>query len=140
MSLPVAPPSPPSPTSPPLSSFSRHPFTHSSPLHLPISSLIACNSTKMAQTYTTPDDWLLTHHARDADISSDSSAFTTVGIQKDHSVPIDTLFRSRRPRQIPPPAPTSPPLAQHATPTCNQLPRKDQKLHPLLRSRSFGLN
>lgn len=48
----------------------------------------------MSETWTTPDDWLLTHHARDAGICA-GSKLSSFGLQKDHSVPIDTLFRSR---------------------------------------------
>lgn len=44
----------------------------------------------MSQTYTSPDDWLLTHHARDFSNLNHKPTFP-----RDHSVPIDTLFRSR---------------------------------------------
>lgn len=110
--------------------------------HTPLSPPIACTCAayQMSDTFTAPDDWLLAHHARDALSSPDSSNFSSLGIQKDHSVPIDTLFRSRWPRQS---SPTSAPLSlTPKTPqisSCTQqqqqqhhrrqTPRKQQALH-----------
>lgn len=44
--------------------------------------------------FTSPDDWILTHHARDEHASPNTSS-SSFGLEKDHSVSIDTLFRSR---------------------------------------------
>lgn len=50
----------------------------------------------MSATYTSPDDWLLTHHAHDADLSTASSLFYQHGLNNDNSVPISALFSATK--------------------------------------------